>query len=438
MQNTLSLQLFIEPGRAGTYFTLPFTMPAGTERLHLTYCYERHQETESTHESGTFFSRREVNIIDLGLVAPDGKQVGASGSDKTDIWISEIEATPGYRPVRLAAGEWQILVGAYKIASEGVQVTYELEFIPKRLRLFKGDLHTHTLASDGVLTAEELGWRALRHGLDFLAITDHNQMVTRDALPHIPGLTMIPGVEWTHYQGHANFLGIDQPYDGPFFTSTPEEARARFDSARERGALITLNHPLEAPYAFQFDMNSFPFDCLEVWNGPMREPNLRTVAVWQSLLAAGKKTPICGGSDFHRDTPFLFLGGPTTCVYALSPGISDILTALKQGHSYITFAPNGPSLSFTAGDAIMGDTVHWPVTRTVQVNAGDLHAGDAVRVVTAAGSTTVFEAPSTGRFQISYDLDGPGFARVEIWRAFLPGVPMLPALLSNPIYFDQP
>ena len=42
------------------------------------------------------------------------------------------------------------------------------------LRLLKGDLHTHTLASDGVLTAKELGWRAVRHGLDYVAITDHN------------------------------------------------------------------------------------------------------------------------------------------------------------------------------------------------------------------------------------------------------------------------
>ena len=106
--------------------------------------------------------------------------------------------------------------GRIQGAPEGVKVTYELTFTPKHLRLLKGDLHTHTLASDGVLTVEELAGQAQRHGLDFLAITDHNQMVTADALPHMPGLTLIPGVEWTHYQGHANFLGVDQPYDEPF------------------------------------------------------------------------------------------------------------------------------------------------------------------------------------------------------------------------------
>jgi len=78
-------------------------------------------------------------------------------------------------------------VGAYKVAPEGVTVSYELAFTLKHRRLLKGDLHVHTLASDGVLTAEELAWRALRHGLDFLAITDHNQMVSADALPKSNG-----------------------------------------------------------------------------------------------------------------------------------------------------------------------------------------------------------------------------------------------------------
>ena len=56
---------------------------------------------------------------------------------------------------------------------------------------------------------------------------------------------------------------------------------------------------------FQFDMNSLPFDCLEIWNGPMRESNLRAVGLWQSMLVAGKKVPICGGSDYHRDHLFI-------------------------------------------------------------------------------------------------------------------------------------
>jgi len=437
MQTQTTLELFVEAGQQGTYILLPFNMPPGVERLALRYRYARYHESESTSGNVTIIASQEVNIIDLGLIAPDGAQVGASGSDKTEISIGEVSATPGYTACPLVSGEWKIVAGAYKVAPGGVRVTYELTFTFKRLRLLKGDLHTHTLGSDGVMTAEELGWRAVRHGLDFLAITDHNQMTSREALPQVPGLTLIPGVEWTHFEGHANFLGVDRPYDEPYYAHTPEEIYSRFASARQRGALITINHPFDEICGFNLDYEALPFDCLEIWNGPMRASNLKSLSLWHSLLAAGRKIPICGGSDYHRDTPFLFLGGPTTCVYAMSNSASDILAALKQGHAYITFAPNGPWLELSADEAILGGSVPWPEVDELQLQAGGLLAGDVVRVVTASRNEVVAEAPSAGQVRASFSMAAPGFARVEVWRAFLPGVPMLPALISNPIYFDE-
>ena len=187
---------------------------------------------------------------------------------------------------------------------------------------------------------------------------------------------------------------------------------------------------------FKFDLASLPFDCLEVWNGPMRESNLKAIGLWHSWLVAGRKVPICGGSDYHRDTPFIFLGGPTTCVYAMSAGPSDILAALKAGHSYLTFAPNGPSLEMTAGEALLGDTVPWSEFNELQITVGGLMTGDVIRVVTGSTSDALFHAPGPGDYRGSYHLASPGFARLEVLRAFLPGVPILPALISNPIYFE--
>jgi len=411
-------------------------MPPDVEALSLTYRYERHNGSETGGAAGRFISRQEMNTLDLGLIAPDGTQVGDTGSDKTSIQVSETEATPGYRPCRLVPGEWRIILGAYKVAPEGVAVTYELAFTLKRLRLLKGDLHAHTLASDGVLTVDELGHHALRHGLDFLAVTDHNQMISTEALPHIPGLTLIPGIEWTHYKGHANFTGVDQPYDGSFMANTPEEIQARFASARERGALITINHPFDEGCPFLFDLDSLPFDCLEIWNGPMRMSNIQSIAMWSGLLVAGKKVPICGGSDYHRSQLFLFPGGPTTCVYAPSAGASDILSALRQGHAYIVYAPDGPTLEFTAREALLGDSVPFSRVREMQVTVNGLNAGDVLQVVTGQGGVPLLKAASSGNFQGDFVMPAPGFARVEILREFVPGVPMLPALVSNPIYFE--
>ena len=95
----------------------------------------------------------------------------------------------------------------------------------------------------------------------------------------------------------------------------------------------------------------------------------QAIGLWHSLLAAGKKIPISGGSDYHRDSLFLFPGGPTTCVFAMSASPADILFALRQGHAYITFAPNGPALEMTAGDAMLGDSVQFGK------GEGDAHLG---------------------------------------------------------------
>ena len=438
---THTFEHLILPEQAGSYFTLPFEiqpaeLPEGCEKLTIRYDYPRHDEQPQPLPNGTFHARPEINIIDIGLLNPQGRQVGASGSDKSDFFISEVAATPGYQPCPVEFGRWEILLGAYKVAPGGVRVRFEVTLQAKQGRWLKGDLHTHTLASDGVHTLEELAWKAKRNGLDFVAVTDHNQFIATAGLPRLPGVTLIPGVEWTHYQGHANFMGVDRPYDEPFATNTPEEAQARFRSARQRGATIMINHPFDETCGFQFDLQQLEFDCIEVWNGPMRESNLRAVGFWQQLLAAGKKVPACGGSDYHRDTPFIFLGGPSMGVFSLSAGAGDILKAVRPGHSYIVFAPNCPQLALTAGDKMMGDSLPWAEVKEMEIEASGLLAGDVLRVVTGRGAEVIFQAPTDGGVHLVYPMAEPGFARVEILRAFLPGLPMLPALLSNPLYFD--
>ncbi len=432
----IHIPFFIEHARQGEYFTIPFSMPASIEEFKLTYSYERYQTDVQPLENGNFLSRQEINIIDLGLIAPDGTQVGASGSDKLSISISETQATPGYIPCPLTPGEWHIIVGAYKVAQAGVQVEYDLTFSSKYLRLYKGDLHVHTWGSDGVLDLGELAQHAMRNGMDYLAITDHNQMVSRDSLRQHPGISLIPGIEWTHYQGHANFLGVDRPYDEPFLANTFEEVQARFRSARERGAFITVNHPCDPVCPFLFDINVLPFDCLEVWNGPMRGSNLQSIGLWQNMLMAGKKVPICAGSDYHRDSLLQFPGGPTTCVFAISAGASDILLALKQGHAFLTYSVNGPMLEMSAGQSLLGDSVEFARVKQFEYQVSGLLAGDVVQVVTPKGSFPVCKAKTNGSLQGTFTMEAPGFVFVEVLRSFLPGLPLLPALISNPIYFE--
>ena len=124
-------------------------------------------------------------------------------------------------------------------------------------------------------------------------------------------------------------------------------------------------------------------------------------------------------------------------VYALSNSPSDILAAIAQGHAYIVFAPDGPTLSIHANDAIMGDSLMWKEGLILQLHAEGLKTGDVIRLVNKQDTINVFEVPSDGSIDLAYPVSSPGFIRVEILRTFLPGIPPLPALISNPIYFSE-
>lgn len=105
------------------------------------------------------------------------------------------------------------------------------------------DLHSHTTASDGMLTPEQLLDRAAEMGVTVLAITDHD---TTDALPaahhyqqanNLP-LKVINGVEisthWEHHEIHIVGLNIDITH--PAMTELLAQQSAR---RRARGMLIS-------------------------------------------------------------------------------------------------------------------------------------------------------------------------------------------------------
>jgi hypothetical protein len=434
---TLNIIHHISNDQQGLYLLMPFEMPAFTERIDIEYSYPYNHNQPLTVESGNFSSRQRVNRIDLGLLAPDGSQVGASGSSRDKIFVSTTEATPGYQPHPLSAGTWQIMLGAYVVSPNGVDVKVSLRFTPKTRRWLKGDLHTHTLASDGLLPLDHLARHAREHGLDFIAVTDHNQPVKRASFPKIPGLTIIPGLEWTHYKGHSNFLGVEEPYQGAFFTNTDEEVQEKFRQARQNGALISINHPLESSFGFRFNLESLDYDLIEVWNGPMRPKNIETIAWWDQMLKAGKRQVAVCGSDYHEDTVFQRLANPTLNVLAWSASEKDILAAVEAGHSYFTYSPTDLQLDLDVDGATYGVILPWRTGLEAHLRALSLETGDQIRLIDQDGERILLTAPGNGDWETNVPVEKPGYLRLEVWRSFFPGLPMLPALVTNPIWFDS-
>ena len=168
----------------------------------------------------------------------------------------------------------------------------------------------------------------------------------------------------------------------------------------------------------------------------MRGSNLQAVGLWQSLLWRAKKSPFVAAVTITATPCSCFPVVPPTCIYALSGSGSDILAALRLGRAYITYSANGPGLEMTAGDAMLGDSVDFSRVRQFEFIVSGLLAGDVVQVVTAHGSTPLLKAETDGSMRGNYAMDAPGFARLEVLRSFLPGLPLLPASIANPIYFD--
>ncbi len=425
------LRKYIGKELEGSYFKIPFQVGPGVERIDIAYSYEKMRIASG--EGIT--TGRQVNIVDLSLCGVNGSYIGSSGSDRSHVWVSAYGSADGYAAVPAREGEWAVVAGAYKIADEGVEVTYEITFTMKQRRLFRGDTHVHTLGSDGFMTAEDTARLAAKMGLDYLFITDHNNYAHNDRVYDIAGLTVLPGTEWTHYRGHAGMLGVKKPFEGTFYTNSREETALKLKEARNNGALLILNHPFcpHCPWEWGFDL--VEYDGIEAWNGIMSERNMRAVLWWHQQLKAGKRMPVTGGSDFHRPGLFSSIAMPCTCVYAPSREPEDLLAAIRKGSSYISYLPEGPGMDADCGGKSLGDAV--PAGAELELSFFDLRGGDVIKLISDREEETVTCGPDVTELQLHRKFENCLFCRFEIHRSYEKGLPQMPAMLSNPVYFEK-
>ncbi|MEJ2210468.1 MAG: CehA/McbA family metallohydrolase [Anaerolineae bacterium] len=462
----LSGHLSPQDKQASAYKLLPFRVPAGMGRLEVEYAF-------SEDRPGGFL-QAPGNVLDIGLFDPRGSEFlqargfrGWSGAARRAFFLAPGEATPGYLPGPLVPGEWQILLGLYRILPEGCdyQVTVRLyKGAPEaraegaasgpamalpptvdRPAWYRGDLHCHTHHSDARGSLADLAAAARRQGLDFVAVTEHN---TVSHLPHLaahagPDLLLIPGQEITTEQGHANAWGIRRWHE--FRCESAEQMARVVDDVHAAGALASINHPKLGGPPWQFGGEE-RFDCLEVWQAPWFVFNDQSLALWDGLLREGQRLTAVGGSDLHQAPPGeevegLSLGQPCTWVYARALSEEAILAGIRAGHVFVSADPAGPRLVLTAEvdgegryQAGMGDCVSLPPGTPLHLRCeAEGAAGCTLRIHSLDDDREIEVEDDHFYHEWSGPVGADTYFRAELWRAPEGENPAMQAL-SNPIY----
>ena len=390
----------IEDKCESAWHYLPVDVPAGSSALKVDLAYN------ASGGAG----------LDLGCFSPSGFR-GWSGGARRSFLITQKSATPGYLPGELEPGIWQVVIGLHRIPAAGVR--YELTAVatnssplaaadevvepapelterpaPRALpaargmRWLAGDLHSHTVHSDGVLTVPELARFAASRGLDFLAVTDHNTVSHHRELAAAAAahrVVLVPGQEVTTERGHANALG-DLPWVD--FREPPDAWLALTEAA---GGLLSINHPYGGQVSWTAPMARRP-PLIEIWHWSWLD--LRWTAPLSWWLAWHPGATAVGGSDWHRPGSDAPPGSPTTWVLAEAAESAAVLAGVADGRVAISASRDGPLLLRVDGEliaveadgAILTDQ-NGPIRRV----SGDLaRLGDATgyhRLVDPAGVT---------------------------------------------------
>ncbi|MFG2771086.1 CehA/McbA family metallohydrolase [Streptomyces sp. NPDC048350] len=419
-----------------------FDVPAGVQRI----------SVSTTHDAT-------AGILDLGIFDPSRFR-GWSGGARSGFTLSAAETTPGYIPGPVEPGRWSVILGPIVGATGGMawQVDVTLhrgdqlpstpyDILPGSVAgrgpgWYRGDLHLHSVHSDGQRTVDEIVAAARQEGLDFIATSDHNTSSTgvtwRGNIP--TDLLVVNAEEVTTRHGHWLAVGLPQGewVDWRYGDQGAFEGHAR--RVHSLGGLTIAAHPLTpAPGSFwEFGLDRV--DALEVWNGPWTLDDAANIAAWHVMLCLGKRVAAVGNSDAH--SPADAVGRPHNVVYADSLSTPAVLDALRLGRSYAVES-TAVTLDFTArgGGRAAGPGEELPLSffDTVDVTLNVTGAPDSIATLyTEWGIMAATCIDGTGRGQLRWRGWGKAslFARAEV-RRLKPASTTLDQLvaITNPVWF---
>jgi hypothetical protein len=204
---------------------------------------------------------------------------------------------------------------------------------------YKGNLHLHTIESDGFLTDGEVMARYAEEGYDFIAITDHWKVYQQNGRRSTLPLLVIEGIELDgcDEQGanlHVLAIGVSNGL------SSQKNFNAALYAAREQGALLIWAHP-------HWTGNTVPegmrhkFHGIEIYNHTSQCEIGKGYATtyWDTLLENRPNFLGFAVDDAHFSPGEPFWKGGWIMVNAMECTKKAILRSLFKGNFYSTQGP---------------------------------------------------------------------------------------------------
>lgn len=210
----------------------------------------------------------------------------------------------------------------------------------------KGNLHSHTTVSDGVIAPADIARLYYARGYDFLSMTDHNIFMPHSELPE-EQLILLTGVEHDieyspekciHIVGTGAVGKESTNYLCKRYSAAELTDQQLIDKMREDGQFVTLAHPVWSRMEPEEVLSLNGFHAMEVYNNGTEHlcHGGNAEIYWDMLLRHGKRVFATASDDVH--VPYDLFGG-WVWVKATQRSRQAILDALFNGMFYASSGP---------------------------------------------------------------------------------------------------
>ncbi|MEL7566898.1 MAG: PHP domain-containing protein [Dehalobacterium sp.] len=241
--------------------------------------------------------------------------------------------------------------------------------LPENCRQYKGNLHSHTVNSDGCLMPEQSVELFKAQGYSFLCLSEHDRYTDYRAQLNSDDFILLPGLEATAVlldNNGAGRLKVHHMHGILGTEAMQRQAKRRFkhmealppsvfqgiwdgsavaqqlnDTLQEYGCLVTYNHPVWSrvePHEF---INIKGVFALEIYNyNTVNESGTGAdTTYWDLMLRSGKQVYAFASDDNHNEGLFDDCCGGWVSVTAMELSHEAIIQALQRGEYYSSAGP---------------------------------------------------------------------------------------------------